>query len=149
MINAFLLVFIESLADFGNPLLLGGNLEVLSVSIYFAIVGVQQDPGRAAILAIVLLALSLSVFMIQRRLLARRSFVTISGKGDSGKRMLLPRSVSAVAALPDAAVARAGRCRVRDDFRRRILREVGTESRADTAQLRHGVRRVIQSPLLE
>ena len=31
--NAFLLVFIESLADFGNPLLLGGNLEVLSVSI--------------------------------------------------------------------------------------------------------------------
>ena len=60
LINAFLLVFIESLADFGNPLLLGGNLEVLSVSIYFAIVGVQQDPGRAAILAIVLLALSLS-----------------------------------------------------------------------------------------
>ena len=25
--NAFLIVFIESLADFGNPLLLGGNLE--------------------------------------------------------------------------------------------------------------------------
>jgi len=99
LINAFLLVFIESLADFGNPLLLGGNLEVLSVAIYFAIVGVQQDPGRAAILAIVLLGLSLSVFMVQRRLLARRSFVTISGKGDSGKRMLLPRTVSALAAL--------------------------------------------------
>ena len=94
LINAFLLVFIESLADFGNPLLLGGNLEVLSVSIYFAIVGVQQDPGRAAILAIVLLALSLSVFILQRWLLARRSFVTISGKGDGGNRMLLPRSVS-------------------------------------------------------
>jgi iron(III) transport system permease protein len=98
LINAFLLVFIESLADFGNPLLLGGNLEVLSVSIYFAIVGVQQDPGRAAILAIVLLALSLSVFMLQRWLLARRNFVTISGKGDSGKRMLLPRSISVSAA---------------------------------------------------
>ena len=54
LVNAFLIVFIESLADFGNPLLLGGNLEVLSVAIYFAIVGVQQDPGRAAILAIVL-----------------------------------------------------------------------------------------------
>lgn len=98
LINAFLLVFIESLADFGNPLLLGGNLEVLSVAIYFAIVGVQQDPGRAAILAIVLLGLSLSIFMLQRSLLARRSFITISGKGDGGRRMLLPRPVSALAA---------------------------------------------------
>jgi len=98
LLNAFLLVFIESLADFGNPLLLGGNLEVLSVAIYFAIVGVQQDPGRAAILAIVLLVLSLSVFLLQRRLLARRSVVTISGKGDGGKRMQLPRTVGALSA---------------------------------------------------
>ena len=29
--NAFLLSFIESLADFGNPLILGGNFEVLRV----------------------------------------------------------------------------------------------------------------------
>ncbi|MEO8137723.1 MAG: iron ABC transporter permease, partial [Betaproteobacteria bacterium] len=101
--NAFLLVFIESLADFGNPLLLGGNLEVLSVAIYFAIVGVQQDPGRAALLALVLLALSLSLFLLQRRLLARRSFVTISGKGDGGTRLALPRALAGVAvalALP-------------------------------------------------
>jgi iron(III) transport system permease protein len=96
--NAFLLVFIESLADFGNPLLLGGNLEVLSVAIYFAIVGVQQDPGRAAILAIVLLTLSLSLFILQQRLLARRSFVTISGKGDGASRLALPRPLAAVAA---------------------------------------------------
>ncbi|HSD00498.1 MAG TPA: iron ABC transporter permease [Casimicrobiaceae bacterium] len=96
--NAFLIVFIESLADFGNPLLLGGNLEVLSVAIYFAIVGVQQDPGRAAILAIVLLGLSLALFVMQRRLLARRSFVTMSGKGDGGRRIALPRGLTAVAA---------------------------------------------------
>jgi iron(III) transport system permease protein len=51
----------------------GGNLEVLSVAIYFAIVGVQQDPGRAAILAIILLTLSLTLFLIQRRLLAREA----------------------------------------------------------------------------
>ena len=98
LINAFLIVFIESLADFGNPLLLGGNLEVLSVAIYFAIVGVQQDPGRAAILAIVLLGLSLALFVIQRRLLARRGFVTISGKGDGGRRTALPRSMTVLAA---------------------------------------------------
>ena len=98
LLNAFLLVFIESLADFGNPLLLGGNLEVLSVAIYFAIVGVQQDPGRAAILAIVLLGLSLALFVVQRRLIARRSFVTISGKGDGGRRIGLPRPIVALAA---------------------------------------------------
>jgi iron(III) transport system permease protein len=108
LVNAFLIVFIESLADFGNPLLLGGNLEVLSVAIYFAIVGVQQDPGRAAILGIILLALSLTLFVIQRRLLARRGFVTVSGKGDSTLRLPLPRAVSAAAvalALPWLALA--------------------------------------------
>jgi iron(III) transport system permease protein len=106
--NAFLIVFIESLADFGNPLLLGGNLDVLSTSIYFAVVGVQQDPGRASVLAVILLSLSLGLFMIQRRLLARRSFVTVSGKGDAGTRTPLPRSVVGVAAglaLPWAALA--------------------------------------------
>ena len=37
--NAFLLGFIESMADFGNPLVLGGNYDVLSTEIFFAIVG--------------------------------------------------------------------------------------------------------------
>src|SRR2546427_1693787 len=96
--NAFLIVFIESLADFGNPLLLGGNLEVLSTAIYFAVVGVQQDPGRASVLAVILLAFSLALFLFQRRLLAGRSFVTVGGKGDSGLRTPLPRPVVAVTA---------------------------------------------------
>ena len=106
--NAFLIVFIESLADFGNPLLLGGNLEVLSTAIYFAVVGVQQDPGRASVLAVILLGFSLTLFLIQRRLLAGRSFVTIGGKGDPGLRTPLPRSIAAIAtglALPWAALA--------------------------------------------
>src|SRR5207244_286058 len=72
------------------------------------IVGVQQDPGRAATLAIVLLALSLTLFVIQRRLLARRGFVTISGRSENANRLPLPRAVTAVAlglALPWAALA--------------------------------------------
>ena len=55
--NAFLLGFIESLADFGNPLVLGGNFDVLSTEIFFAIVGAQHDQGRAAMLAIILLGI--------------------------------------------------------------------------------------------
>ena len=64
--NAFLLGFIESMADFGNPLVLGGNFDVLSTEIFFAIVGAQNDQAQAAILAIVLLFFTLGAFYAQR-----------------------------------------------------------------------------------
>ena len=88
--NAFLLGFIESLADFGNPLVLGGNYEVLSTEIFFAIVGAQHDQGQAAVLAIVLLIFTLSAFYAQRRWLGRRSYATVTGKGDSGVHVRIP-----------------------------------------------------------
>jgi iron(III) transport system permease protein len=91
--NAFLIGFVESLADFGNPLVLGGNFDVLSTDIFFAIVGSQNDPGRAAALAIVLLALTLSAFMLQRQWLGRRSYTTVAGRGDSGVPAQLPRGI--------------------------------------------------------
>ena len=50
--NAFLLGFVESLADFGNPIVLAGNFDVLSTKIFFAVAGAQHDPGRAAVLAV-------------------------------------------------------------------------------------------------
>ena len=48
--NAFLVGFIESIADFGNPVVVGGQYAVLSTDIFFAIVGAQYDQGRAATL---------------------------------------------------------------------------------------------------
>lgn len=91
--NAFLIGFIESLADFGNPMMIGGNFRVLSVSIYFAVVGAAQDQGQAAVLAIVLLAFTLSAFLLQRWWLGRRSYVSVSGKGDAGIPAPLPRGL--------------------------------------------------------
>ncbi len=91
--NAFLLGFIESMADFGNPLVLGGNYDVLSTEIFFSIVGAQNDQGRAAVLAIVLLLFTLTAFYAQRRWLGQKSFVTKTGKGDSGAHALLPKRV--------------------------------------------------------
>jgi iron(III) transport system permease protein len=82
--NAFLIAFIESLADFGNPVMIGGNFRVLSTSIYFAVVGAAHDQGQAAVLAIVLLVFTLSAFLLQRFWIGRRSYVTVSGKGDAG-----------------------------------------------------------------
>ncbi|KZL13127.1 iron ABC transporter permease [Pseudovibrio sp. Ad26] len=83
--NAFLLGFIESIADFGNPLVLGGNFNVLSTEIYFAIVGAVADPSRAAVLAVVLLMLTLSAFVAQRLWLGKKSYATVTGKADSGQ----------------------------------------------------------------
>ena len=91
--NAFLLGFIESMADFGNPLVLGGNFDVLSTEIFFAIVGAQNDQGKAAVLAIVLLIFTLSAFYAQRRWLGAKSYTTQTGKGDSGMPARLPRRV--------------------------------------------------------
>lgn len=88
--NAFLLGFVESLADFGNPLVLGGNYDVLSTQVFFAVVGAAQDQGRAAVLAIVLLAFTLGAFYAQHRWLGARVYTTVTGKGDSGIPIPLP-----------------------------------------------------------
>jgi iron(III) transport system permease protein len=91
--NAFLVGFIESMADFGNPVVVGGQYSVLSTEIFFAIVGAQFDQGRAAALALLLTAFALTVFFVQQRVLGRAAYTTVSGKGDAGLAMPLPDGV--------------------------------------------------------
>jgi iron(III) transport system permease protein len=91
--NAFLVGFIESIADFGNPIILGGSYSVLSTDIFFAIVGAQYDQGRAASLALILTGFALTVFFLQQKVLGRSSYTTVSGKGDAGVAMPLPVGV--------------------------------------------------------
>ena len=91
--NAFLVGFIESIADFGNPIVVGGQYAVLSTDIFFAIVGAQYDQGRAAALALILTGFALIVFFIQQRMLGRTQYTTLSGKGDAGLAMPLPDAV--------------------------------------------------------
>ena len=92
--NAFLVGFIESMADFGNPIVVGGQYAVLSTDIFFAIVGAQYDQGRAASLALILTGFALTVFFIQQRVLGKTSYTTLTGKGDAGLAMPLPTNVS-------------------------------------------------------
>ena len=91
--NAFLVGFIESIADFGNPVVVGGQYSVLSTDIFFAIVGAQYDQGRAASLAWVLTLFALAVFALQRGVLGKQNYTTVSGKGDAGIPMPLPDGV--------------------------------------------------------
>jgi len=88
--NAFLIGFIESLADFGNPLMLAGNFNVLATDIFFAVVGAAHDQGRAAVLALVLLVFTLAAFLAQQRWVGGRNYTSVSGKGDSGIPAKLP-----------------------------------------------------------
>jgi iron(III) transport system permease protein len=81
---SFLLLFVESLADLGNPLLLGGNASVLSVEIYLAVAG-QFDQQKAASLSLILLIPTLTVFLLQRYFIGRRSYVAVTGKPTTGR----------------------------------------------------------------
>ncbi|MBR0717252.1 iron ABC transporter permease [Bradyrhizobium liaoningense] len=98
--NAFLLGFVESMADFGNPLVLGGNFEVLSTKIFFAVVGAAHNQGMAAVLAIVLLVFTLGAFWLQQGWLGGKSYTTVFGKGDAG----IPAKLPTFATVLSAAV---------------------------------------------
>ncbi len=78
--SAMLVVFIESLADFGNPLVLAGSaFPTLAVQAYLQITGMYDLPGGAA-LAVVLLIPSITAFVLQKYWVSRKSYVTVSGK---------------------------------------------------------------------
>jgi iron(III) transport system permease protein len=77
--GSFLLLFVESLADLGNPLFIAGNTTVLSAQIFIAING-EYDQQKGAALSLVLLLPTLTVFLLQRYWVSRRSYVTVTGK---------------------------------------------------------------------
>lgn len=77
--SSFLLLFVEALADLGNPLVMGGNYEVLATRVYVTIIGLYDTTG-AAVLSIILLVPSLTVFLVQRYWINRISVVTVTGK---------------------------------------------------------------------
>ena len=92
--SAFLIGFVESLADFANPLVIGGNFNVLSTDIFFAVVGASHDQGRAAVLALILLGFTLVAFAAQSWWLGQARYVTVTGKSDSGLRAPLPNALT-------------------------------------------------------
>jgi iron(III) transport system permease protein len=77
--SSFLLIFVEAIADLGNPLVLAGNYEVLATRIYVTIIGLYNPTG-AAVLSLILLLPSLTVFFIQRYWISRASVVSVTGK---------------------------------------------------------------------
>ena len=77
--GSFLLLFVESLADLGNPLFISGNKTVLSSQIFLAVIG-EYDFQKASALSLVLIIPTLVLFMVQRYYVNRRSYISVTGK---------------------------------------------------------------------
>jgi len=77
ILSGALLVFIETLENFGVPFVLAEDKPILAVEAYKLFVGeTDTNPASAAVLAVVLVAVSAFVLVVQRRYLARRRFAT-------------------------------------------------------------------------
>lgn len=79
LLSSWLLVFTNSIADFANPLMLGGKFNVLSVTAYLEVTGMNRL-DRGAALSLLLLLPALTAFYLQRYVVNRKSYVTVTGK---------------------------------------------------------------------
>ncbi|HEU4864032.1 MAG TPA: iron ABC transporter permease [Candidatus Limnocylindria bacterium] len=93
--SGFLLLFVEALADLGNPIVLGGNFQVLASRMYLAIIG-QYDTLGGAVLGLLLLVPSLIVYFVHRYYAERASVVSVTGKPSGRPAELTNRPVAAL-----------------------------------------------------
>ena len=99
LVASMLLVGISVLADFGNPVIIAGDFSMLPTLAYLKVTG-WFDLDAASVLASLLLAPTVVLFMIQRIWLGKRSYITVSGKSSQQAHppspVWLARSASAV-----------------------------------------------------
>ncbi len=75
-----LLLFGYSLADLGNPMLLGGDFPVLSAQIYLSIIGMYDVPKGAA-LAVILLVPAVLLYFLHKHLTKHSALTSVDGRG--------------------------------------------------------------------
>ena len=91
--NAFLVTFIESIADFANPMIIGGSYDTLATTIYLQITGAMDKEGAAA-MAVVLLGITLAMFAVQKYYLEKKTAATLSGKASRVRMLIEDKSVT-------------------------------------------------------
>lgn len=94
--NAFLVSFLESCADFANPMLIGGNVDTLATSIYLQYTGGWStgSAGNAAAMAVYLLVITTVFFLIQKYVFEARSVATLTGKASRSRILIEEKSVT-------------------------------------------------------
>lgn len=91
--NAFLVTFIESVADFANPMMIGGNYDTLATTIYLQVTGGTYDMPGASAMAVILLMLTLVLFLIQKYYLEKKTAQTLTGKASRARMLIEDKSV--------------------------------------------------------
>lgn len=85
--NVFLLSFIESVTDFSNPMILGGGYKTLASQIYIQAIG-NYDTQTGTAIAAILLLVTVAVFVVQKAVLDKRSYVTLTGKASRTRELI-------------------------------------------------------------
>lgn len=79
ILSSLLLVFVKSIEDFGNPMVIAGEYKTLAVEAYLQITG-MYDLRTGAFFAIALLVPSLTAYFVQKYWISKKSYVTVTGK---------------------------------------------------------------------
>lgn len=75
VLGGSLLVFVRAFADFGTPMLIGQGYRTIPVLIYNSFVGeVGVDSSFAAAVAVIVMVVTLAIFLVQKYIVARRTF---------------------------------------------------------------------------
>lgn len=90
--NAFLVTFIETVADFSNPMVIGGNYSTLATQIYMQAIGNYDMQGGTTV-AVILLMLSLLLFVVEKYWIERKSYITVTGKAPRERSLIEDRGI--------------------------------------------------------
>jgi iron(III) transport system permease protein len=89
ILTAALLNFINAIADFGNPMLMGGGYQVLATQAFIQLIELF-DLQLGAALAMLLLIPALAAFVLQHWITNRRSYITVTSGARTGHVRRLP-----------------------------------------------------------
>lgn len=91
--NAMLVIFIQAIADFSNPMVIGGEFTTVAVQIYLQGIG-NYDMGSATALAVILVLMSVSIFITQKYYISKKSYVTVTGKVSRGREKISEHGIA-------------------------------------------------------
>ena len=99
LLKAALLVFVMTIAEFGNAAVLGGRVPFLAPDTYTMIVG-EADFSMGSVLSVMLIMPCITIFIAHNYLLKGKKFTTIEGKPIASE----PRKMSLFVKVPFIAI---------------------------------------------
>ena len=95
LLKAALLIFVMTIAEFGNAAILGGRTPFLAPDTYTMITG-ESDFNMGSVLSVVLIAPCIIIFFIHNYMLEGKTFTTIGGKPVASE----PRKITPLIKVP-------------------------------------------------